>query len=190
MGRIISSFSYSTEDSSLIEEVQYKIKRKGIDLSKLLVKLLKDWNENEKNSEIQLTLATNNTPPIINLGAVSALSAENHNNTNVIPTSRIIETLDSWFPSVSAFEDLKNIADLLAKTQTLEQRLKTRYLDIKTGAAEKKLHTRIIPAISAKELKKFEIKNTTAAGEPQYKTTPNTFNNEGETIIGEAEVVE
>jgi len=32
----------------MIEEIQYKIKRKGLDKSKLVVKLLKDWNENER----------------------------------------------------------------------------------------------------------------------------------------------
>ena len=49
---------------------------------------------------------------------------------------RISETVDSWFPSLVAYEDLKEMAALLAKTQTFEQRLKMRYLDIKTGAAK------------------------------------------------------
>jgi hypothetical protein len=104
---------------------------------------------------------------------------------------RIGETLESWLPSVVVFEDLKEMAALLAKTQTFEQCLKTRYLDIKTGAAKQKQQRRTIPAISAKELKKFETKvnDGILVGEPQYKTTPNTFNNEGEMIVGEEEVV-
>jgi hypothetical protein len=132
LGRIISSFSYSAEEAPIIEEIQYKIKRKGLDKSKLVVKLLKDWNENEKISEIQTTI--NSVP--INLVAVRALSSENNNNSNVIPMGRISETVDSWFPSLVAYEDLKEMAALLAKTQTFEQRLKMRYLDIKTGAAK------------------------------------------------------
>jgi hypothetical protein len=188
LGRIISSFSYSTEEASMIEEIQLKIKRKGLDTSKFIVKLLKDWYEKEKNSKIETTI--NNSVPI-NLGAVRALSSERNNN-NAIPTARIGEILESWLPSVVAFEDLKEMAALLAKTQTFEQRLKTRYLDIKTGAAKQQQQRRTIPTITAKELRKFETngKDITSAGEPQYKTTPNTFNNEGEMIIGEAEVVE
>ena len=46
------------------------------------------------------------------------------------------ETLDSWLPSVVTFEDPKEMAALLAKTQMFEQRLKIRYLDIKTGASK------------------------------------------------------
>ncbi|CAN5134259.1 hypothetical protein BH18THE2_BH18THE2_31340 [soil metagenome] len=41
------------------------------------------------------------------------------------------------FPSLVAFEDRKEMAALLAKTQTFEQRLKMRYLDIKTGVASR-----------------------------------------------------
>ena len=49
----------------MIEKIQLKIKRKGLDKNKFIVKLLKDWYENEKNSEIQSSIKS--VP--INLGA-------------------------------------------------------------------------------------------------------------------------